>query len=220
MDEMVRALSAYSTPTISDSMDRLGLEGTCLGIRPLRLDFHLCGRAFTIQYGPVGSENGTVGDYIDDVAPGDVVVLDNRGHTDCTVWGDILTIVASQRELGGTVIDGVCRDSPRSFELNYPIFSRGAYMRTGKDRVQVDGVNIPVSIGGARVRPGDVLIGDSDGVVVVPAEHEQAVLQLAREIEEAEEEIRSAVRTGSRLDDARKQFNYHKLQSKQREGAK
>lgn len=219
MDDVVQAFAQFSTPTVADAMDRLGLEGTCLGIRPLRPDFHLCGRAFTIQYGPIGSEHGTVGDYIDDVAPGDVVALDSRGHTDCTVWGDILTIVADRRQLGGTVIDGVCRDSARSFELNYPVFSRGTYMRTGKDRVQVDGVNVSVSIGGARVRPRDVLIGDADGVLVVPAEHEQAVLRLAGKIEAAEEEIRGAVRAGARLDEARRQFNYHKLQSKQGEEA-
>ncbi|WP_067929418.1 RraA family protein [Alicyclobacillus shizuokensis] len=214
VDETVSRFSRFSTPTISDALDKLGLEGTCLGIRPLRPDFRMLGRAFTIQYGPIGSEQGTVGDYIDDVAAGSVVVLDNRGRMDCTVWGDILTIVASQRKLSGTVIDGVCRDSARSFELNYPVFSRGTYMRTGKDRVQVDAMNVPVSVGGVRVRPGDILLGDADGVVVIPAEQEEAIFHIATSIDEAEEHIRRAVRSGRRLDDSRREFNYHKLQSR------
>src|SRR5207245_7999461 len=108
---------------------------------------------------------GSVGDYIDDVPPGDVVVLDNGGRLDATVWGDILTIMAHRRNLGGTVIHGVCRDVDRSLELNYPIFSRGNYMRTGKDRVQADGYNVPVSLGEVRVVPGQLLLGDADGIV-------------------------------------------------------
>ena len=86
-------------------------------------------------------------------------------------------------------------------------------MRTGKDRVQVEGVNVPVTIGGARVAPGDILRGDADGVVVLPRAHEEAVLNAAEEIAAAEEAIRSACRSGKTLAEARQAFNYHKLQS-------
>ena len=146
-------------------MDKLGISGTCLGIKPLDYGFRMIGRAFTVKYGPVGTERGTVGDYIDDVKPGEIVVLDNGGRRDCTVWGDILTSVSHQRGIGGTLIDGVCRDTNRSRELAYPIFSVDRFMRTGKDRVQVDGVNVPVSIANIRVRPGDVVVGDADGAL-------------------------------------------------------
>ena len=79
---------------------------------------------------------------LDDVAPGAVVVIDNGGRLDATVWGDILTWFASARGIAGTVIDGVSRDYDRAAELSYPIFSRGTYMRTGKDRVQVAAIEI------------------------------------------------------------------------------
>jgi regulator of RNase E activity RraA len=113
-------------------MDKLGISGTCLGIKPLDYGFRMIGRAFTVKYGPVGTERGTVGDYIDDVKPGEIVVLDNGGRRDCTVWGDILTSVSHQRGIGGTLIDGVCRDTNRSRELAYPIFSVDRFMRTGR----------------------------------------------------------------------------------------
>jgi regulator of RNase E activity RraA len=87
-------------------------------------------------------------------------------------------------------------------------------MRTGKDRVQVEAVNGPVNIGDARVAGGDILRGDADGVVVIPREHEEAVLDAAEQIHATEERIRLAVRSGLRLDEARKQFGYHALQSR------
>jgi 4-hydroxy-4-methyl-2-oxoglutarate aldolase len=100
-------LAGFSTATVSDALDRLGRPGSLLGIAPLFDGARLCGRAFTVRYVTAGFPPGTVGDYLDDVAPGDVVVLDNAGRTDCTVWGDILTAMAADRSVGGTVIDGV-----------------------------------------------------------------------------------------------------------------
>ena len=176
----------------------------------------MVGRAYTIKYGPVGVERGTVGDYIDNVPPGSIVVLDNSGRQDCTVWGDILTTMSSLRQIGGTLIYGVNRDSARSLELNYPIFSLSTFMRTGKDRVQVESVNQPVTVGEIRVSPKDIVVGDADGVVVIPKEREQEVLETALSIEQAEEHIRQAIEQGSRLDEARKQFGYHNLQHKVR----
>jgi regulator of RNase E activity RraA len=190
----------------------LGIVGQCPGIVPLDQSFKVAGRAFTVKMGPVSIRGGTVGDYIDDVPAGQVVVLDNGGRLDATVWGDILTTVAHQRGIAGTVIHGVCRDVSRSLELNYPIFSRGNYMRTGKDRVQVDGYDLPVSLGQVRVEPGDLLCGDADGLVAIPKDREKEVFTSAREIHEAEERIRKAVIEGMRLDEARKKFRYFELQ--------
>jgi 4-hydroxy-4-methyl-2-oxoglutarate aldolase len=175
----------------------------------------MTGRAFTILYGPAAKPAGTVGDFIDDVQPGSVVVLDNGGREDATVWGDILTEIASRRGLAGTVIDGVNRDKALCLKLNYPVFSRDSWMRTGKDRVQVERMNGPVTIGGVRVAPGDILRGDADGVTVIPAEHEDAVLAAAEDIHAAEERIREAARGGMRLDEARTQNRYHQLQTRQ-----
>jgi regulator of RNase E activity RraA len=218
-DDVVAGLAAFATSGISDALDRLGIAGQAYGITALDPDFRLAGRAFTGLYQPVDVAGGTVGDYIDDVPPGGVVVLDNAGRTDVTVWGDILTLVASRRGIAGTVIDGVCRDSSRSRELSYPVFSRGRFMRTGKDRVQMTGIQVPVTIGQVRVRPGDVLVGDGDGIVVVPQERETEVLDVVSSIEEAEERIREQVAHGARLDEARRQLGYHNLQTRQSDPA-
>ena len=213
-DTNVLRAAKLDTTSISDALDRLGIAGQCLGIKPLDPHFRLTGRASTILYGPASTPPGTVGDYIDDVLPGSVVVLDNGGRENATVWGDILTWVAHRRGVAGTVIDGACRDTHLARELGYPVYSRSYSMRTGKDRVQVEAVNAVVTIGDARVAPGDLLRGDADGVVVIPRDHEAAVLSAAEEIDEIEQQIRAAVNEGKTLAEARRQLGYHRLQAR------
>jgi regulator of RNase E activity RraA len=210
-DPVVRA-AQLDTASLSDALDRLAIAGQCHGLSPRDPRFRMAGRAYTVLYSPASKPAGTVGDYIDDVPEGGVVALDNGGRMDATVWGDILTEVAHRRGLAGAVIDGINRDVALCFELGYPVFSRGAWMRTGKDRVQVEAVNVAITIGDARVRPGDILRGDADGVVVIPQEHEEVVLAAAEEIAAAEARIRAAVRGGLPLAQAREQHHYHDLQ--------
>jgi 4-hydroxy-4-methyl-2-oxoglutarate aldolase len=213
-DNVARA-TRLDTATLSDALDRLGIVGQCYEIKGRDDSFRFAGRAYTIRCGPAATPPGTVGDYIDDVPEGEVVVIDNGGRTDATIWGDILTEIAHRRGLAATVIDGISRDVSLCRKLGYPVFAKDHWMRTGKDRVQVEEIGCPVNIGGARIVAGDILRGDADGVIVIPAEHEEAVLAAAEEIHEAEEAIRSAVRGGMRLDEARRQFKYHQLQSRQ-----
>jgi regulator of RNase E activity RraA len=214
MDNNIERASKLDTTSISDALDRLGIAGQCLGIKPLDHRFRMTGRAFTILYGPAAKPPGTVGDFIDDLQPETVVVLDNGGRENATVWGDILTTVAHKKGIAGTVIDGACRDTHLSLSLGYPIFSRSYSMRTGKDRVQVEAMNCTVNIGDARVNPGDLLRGDSDGVIVIPRAHENDVLRIAEEIDTVEGRILTAVRDGSPLVEARAQFGYHQLQTR------
>ena len=215
-DQAVEKAGELSTSTVSDALDRLGIAGQCLGIKPMDVKFRLCGRAYTMRTVPAAVVPGSVGDYIDDVPAGSVVVIDNGGRQDKTVWGDILTFLADKMDVAGTVIDGNCRDIHRCIEINYPVFSRGWSMRTGKDRVQLDQINIPVSIGDARVEPGDIMLGDADGVLVIPKEHEDKIISLAQEIDEAEEAILEAIASGLRLDEAREKFKYHQLQKREK----
>ncbi len=213
-DKNVARAARLDTATLSDALDKLGLNGQCYRIKPRDNGFRMAGRAWTLLYGPAGNPAGTVGDYIDDVPPGSVVVLDNGGRDNATVWGDILTEIAHRRGIAGTVIDGVCRDVAMCLKLGYPVFAKDHWMRTGKDRVQVEATGVPVNIGDVRVAPGDLLRGDADGVVVIPRDFEDRVLDTAEGIEQAEEAIREAVRGGMRLDEARRQFKYHQLQTK------
>ena len=208
---------SLSTATVSDALDRLGIAGQCLGLKPLDpRTMRVCGRAFTVRMIPAAAPAGSVGDYIDDVQPGQVVVLDNQGRQNATVWGDILTAIANRMGVAGTVIDGNCRDAQLALELNYPMFTRGWSMRTGKDRVQLQSVNVPVNIGDALVCASDILLGDADGVVCIPKKHEQRILEIGRDIETAENAIRKAVEGGMTLREARTQFKYHSLQTRQK----
>jgi 4-hydroxy-4-methyl-2-oxoglutarate aldolase len=213
-DRNVERAGRLDTATLSDALDKLGIAGQCYRIKPRDSGFRMVGRAWTLLYGPAANPPGTVGDYIDDVPPGSVIVLDNGGRDTATVWGDILTEIAHRRGIAGTVIDGICRDVALCMELGYPIYAKDHWMRTGKDRVQVEATGIPVNIGDARVAPGDIVRGDADGVIVIPKEHEARVLDAAEAIEAAESHIREAVRGGMRLDEARKQHGYHQLQTR------
>lgn len=217
MDDNSDRAAKLDTATISDALDKLGIGGQCLGIKPRDHAFRMTGRAYTVLYGPRDATNpGTVGDYIDGLEPGTVVVLDNDGREDATVWGDILTALAHRKGLAGTVIDGANRDTHLCLELGYPIYSRGYSMRTGKDRVQVEAEQVPVTIGGARVAPGDLLRGDADGVVAIPRGAEDAVLEAAEAIQAAEEEIRRLIASGMSLKQAREALHYHTLQTREK----
>ena len=120
-DINVERAAALDCATLSDAMDKLGLHGQCAHIQARSNEFRMAGRAYTLRYGPASSPAGTVGDYIDDVPVGSIVVLDNGGRQDVTVWGDILTEIAHRRGIAGTLIDGVCRDVALCRELGYPV---------------------------------------------------------------------------------------------------
>ena len=213
--ELVDLFVGLDTPGVSDAMDKLGLPGQCLGIAPLdNYKQVVIGPAFTVKYVAAATPAGTVGDFIDEVAQGDVIVIDNGGRTDCTVWGDIMTQYAGIRKIGATVIDGVCRDVSKALGDGYPLFTKGRFMRTGKDRVEVESVNTSVSIGTARVVARDIVVADANGVVVVPRARAREVAELARKIEGVEAEIRAQIAQGKTLGQAREALGYHTLQRK------
>lgn len=211
--EWLAQARTLSTAEVSDALDFFNLPGSALGIHPIAGPARLFGQAFTIRFAPIDrAQPGTVGDYIDRLRPGSVVVLDNAGRLDCTVWGGILSRLAAHKRIGGTVINGVCRDTAEADEADYPLYAAGKFMRTGKDRVQVEAYEQPVSLGDVRVCNGDLLIGDDDGVVVVPHARMQEVLTKALETRVVEVQILDAALTGMPLAEARKKFGYHTLQ--------
>jgi regulator of RNase E activity RraA len=213
--ELVALFAGLDTPGVSDAMDKLGVHGQVLGIMPLaNYTKVVVGPAFTVKYVPASTPPGTVGDFIDEVAEGDVVVIDDDGRTDCTVWGDIMTQYAGLRGIAGTVIDGVCRDVNKALGDNYPLFTAGRFMRTGKDRVQVESVNTTVAIGTVRVVSRDIVVADANGVVIVPRGRAREVAHSARQIEEVESRIREQIAQGKSLGDARAALGYHTLQTK------
>lgn len=212
---LVALFAGLDTPAVSDALDKLGLHGQALGIAPLA-DYAkpVVGPAYTVKYVPASLPAGTVGDFIDDVAEGDVIVLDNDGRTDATVWGDIMTQYAGIRGIAATVIDGVCRDVVKALGDGYPLFTAGRFMRTGKDRVQVESVNTTVGIGTVRVASRDIVVADANGVVIVPRARARDVAEAARQIETVEAAIRERIAQGATIREARAALGYHTLQRK------
>lgn len=213
--EIYKFLKELGTSIVSDAMDKLGYGAGLIGIKPVSVNKAICGEAFTVRYIPCGVVKESVGDFLDDVIEGQVVVIANNGRTDCTVWGDIMSYYASLHGIEGTVIDGVCRDLDSIREVGYPVYSKGAYMMTGKDRVTCEAVNVPVNICGRVVKPGDYILGDASGVISIPKELIEKVIETAVYIEKTEQEIRNEVSSGVKLKEARRRNGYHKLQAKE-----
>jgi regulator of RNase E activity RraA len=211
--EILNQTRALTSAEVSDALDYFKLPGSALGVQAVAGPKRMVGTAFTVRFGPVDSaQPGTVGDYLDDMAAGQVAVLDNGGRCDCTVWGGIMSRIAARRGIAGTVVNGVCRDTFEADEAGYPVYAAGNFMRTGKDRVQVEAVGAAVTLGDVRVVPGDLVLADQDGVVVIPAARAGEVLARALAMHDVEQRIVAAGLAGMKLSEARRQFGYHTLQ--------
>ncbi len=152
----------------------------------------LCGPAFTIRCAP--GDNLPVHLSLAEAAPGDVLVV-NGGGLIGGYWGKILTVAAQQRRLGGLVIDGGVRDVRDLRELGFPVFARGIGVR-GTVKRDPGALREPVTVGGVRVEAGDLVLGDADGVVVVPAANVGDVLAAARAREDRERSVIDRLRRG------------------------
>lgn len=212
--ETIAELKKFDTTTLTDAMDRLALPIQGLeGLKPILPGKIVCGPAFTVRFTSTDSNKDGAGDFLDDVPAGHIVALDNRGRTDSTVWGDIMAIAAKAQNVEAAFIDGVCRDIPGVREADFPIFSRGYYMITGKGRTKLEAVQEPVVLSNVRIHPGDVLFGDDSGAIVIPQARVIEVLQVSTEIATAEGEIIKRIRAGSTLRQAREELKYHSLQT-------
>lgn len=220
MDEktkkLVNAFLKLSTPAVSDALDKIGIACGCQGMTPIVLGKKFVGPAFTVKYIPIGRAQTGAGDYIDETQEGDVVVIDNGGRTYCTAWGGLLSTVAVHRKVAGTVIDGVCRDVDIIRELDYPMYTKGHYMVTGKDRIVMESYNKPIEFCNIQVLPGDLVMADQSGVLIIPMYCAEDVLKRAQEIENAEEHICKAVNEGCTLKEARVKFKYDSLQRREK----
>ena len=212
--DLLSAWDELDTASVADALDAEGLHGAVIGLQSFGVHDRVVGLAYTVRYLPGDSARGSVGDYIDDVDDCHVVVIDNGGRIDCTVWGGILSEVAVSRGVRATVIDGACRDVAHAQQAGYRLFARARHTRTGKDRCVLDGVGVTVRLGDVRVDSADIVIADADGVVVVPARHQNRVHERALKIQAAEATILESIRSGTTLAEARRAANYFGLQRK------
>jgi 4-hydroxy-4-methyl-2-oxoglutarate aldolase len=175
-----------------------GSARRAIGLSPLTLADAICAPAATCACAP--ADNLAIYRLLEQAPAGAALVVGAGGRTDGGYWGELVTIEAQERGLRGLVIDGSIRDGAAIKHLGFPVFHTGFEPATCvKERVL--SVNQPVRIGGAEVAPGDQIVADSDGVLVVSANDWGEVEAAARAIEDREEELRGQIRSGRRLAD-------------------
>jgi len=204
-------LGRLDTPAVHDALDSLAIRGVLPGVAARLPGLTAVGPAFTVRYRPLrdrGAGFRNAADYLDDVPAGAVIVVDNGGRLDCTNWGSLLTATASSRGVAGTVLHGSARDLREVTELRYPLFSTGVTMVSGKNRVELDATQVELDIAGTKVAPGDLVLADDNGALVIPRHALAEVLARAEAVDLTETRIRDAVATGSRLDAARAAYRY------------
>ncbi|MFI6444904.1 RraA family protein [Kitasatospora sp. NPDC050543] len=207
-----RLLARFGTGATSDALDLLGIDGGLQGLRPVTVERSVSGPAFTLQFVEVEpGDPAPAAEFIDDVPAGSVVVIANAGRLHCTVWGGLLSRFAAGRGLAGTVIDGVCRDLDESAACGYPLWARGGYMKSGKNRVRLAAVQVPVEVCGTTVHPGDLVCADASGVVVVPSAVAADVAATAEQITVMEEQVLTMMLAGVPLREARSRAGYNKV---------
>jgi len=210
-DTLRTRLTRLDTAALSDAVDSLRAAPCVLpGIRPRTAGTVAFGPAFTVRYRTVEDDGAFRGaaDYIDDVPPGSVVVVDNGGTHACTNWGSLLTSVALRRRIEGTVVHGSVRDVRESREAGYPLFSTAVSMVSGKNRVVLDRTGVALDIAGTVVAPGDLVFADDNGALRIPAGLVEEAVRRAEAVERTEHRIRRAALDGTRLDEARSRFGY------------
>jgi regulator of RNase E activity RraA len=208
-----RARSELFSAVIGDTLDRFDRRHQFLPpeIQPLRDDMVVVGRAMpvleaTVEDGPPpGSEDpspfGLMLRALDDVKPGEVYVCSGASR-DYASWGEIMSMRAQNCGGVGVVIDGWSRDTPGILALGFPCFSRGRYAQDQRTRGKVVDFRCPVRIAGVDIRPGDVIFGDLDGVVVIPREIERDVFQGAWEKAHGEKRVFDAIKNGMSAQEA------------------
>ena len=189
--ETLERLAALGAATIHEAQGQCGAMASA--IKPIDPTRRLVGRALTVDTPP--ADNLMIHHALTQAQPGDVLVVDAKGFTEGGPWGDILTLAAQKAGVSGLVIDGMVRDGDAIIEMGFPIFCRGLCIKA-THKAQAGRVNEPIVCAGVRVEPGDVIVGDRDGVVVVAQARADAVLAASQAREDKEEALRADLNAG------------------------
>lgn len=180
-------LSVLPTGNVADNNNSVPHQGVMdSSIKPIDPKSHMLGRAVTVKCQP--GDNLALHQGIYAAQPGDVLICDLKGYDQAGHFGDIMALACKVRGLAGVVLDGSCRDSEDIRELGFPVFCRG-FNPSGTVKASLAQIGVPVACGGVEVRDGDIILGDCDGVVVIPQEHEDAVFEKAMAKFEKEKHI-------------------------------
>lgn len=185
-------LCALGSATVYEAQGAKGALDS--GIKPIDPGSRLVGPALTVDTRP--ADNLMLHCALLKARPGDVLVVDAKGFVEAGPWGDVLTAAALKAGVAGLVINGAVRDAGAIVEMGFPVFCRGLSIK-GTGKVHAGKVNVPVCIGDVVIRPGDIVVGDRDGLVIVSPEEAQSVLESARSREAKEREFRAAIEKGA-----------------------
>lgn len=191
--EVIEQARTYDAATLHEAAGKIGVLPP--QIKPVASHFRVCGPAATVH--SPGGDNLWLHRAIYAAEPGDVLVVHVSDKYDHGYWGEIMSTAAQVRGLGGLVIDGCVRDVSLLREMKFPVFARGLCIRgTGKDFGARGWVNYPVLMGGVTVQPGDLIVGDEDGVVAIPRDRAQQVLAAASRRSDQERDIVRRLQSG------------------------
>ena len=216
-DALVERLSKLDACTVSDALDALAIKGATLGIRPQWPCPRIAGRAVTVKLKPQGVEKPTrhLGTEAIDVADaGDVLVMELAGRTDVPGWGGLLSLAAATKGIAGIVIDGACRDIDDSAAAAFPVYARGVVPITARGRVIQDSVNEEIQFAGVQVHPGDYVVADGSGTIIVPQARAEEVIAKGEEIAAREARMAEAVRNGASIVTVMEQGGYEQMLNK------
>lgn len=206
-----------STTNLADACDQVGIRGAVIGIRPLFGMPKVIGRAVTIKITAAGmmkSKRHLGIDAIASAAPGDVIAIDNRGDLYNNCWGEILSYAAQKKGVAGVFVDGAARDIDFCQEIGFPVFAKGVVPITARGRIMQEDFNCPIRLGDVQVRPGDIIVGDVNGIVVLPVEKLDEVLKSAETILEKELQIRADILAGMDIIEIDTKYNYEQMLKK------
>jgi len=187
---LVNAFRGLASSNVADAMGRFNFMDP--GIQP-RSGLPLCGPAITVNARP--GDNLMVHKALQLAEPGDIVVVSTNGNTTSAVFGELMCRTAVAQRLGGLVVDGAIRDAEGIAALGFPAFSR-ALTPGGCDKDGPGEINVPISCGGTVVMPGDIVVGDRDGLVVVPRAHAEEVLVLVGALAQRETKRVAEIKAG------------------------
>lgn len=208
-------LLRLSTTNVSDALDALGLKGSTYGIRPIWEGAgKITGRAVTLKMTAAGLSRGKTHlgvKAIEAAEKGDIIVVDNGGRLDTSCWGGILANGAMLKGISGVVVDGAVRDVDDFVEIKFPVYSRGSVVATARGRVMEEATNVMIQFGGVQVRPGDVVLADLSGVVIIPWERIDDVIKKAENLYEKEEAMIADLKAGMSSLEVDTKYNYEKM---------
>ncbi|MGI5837500.1 MAG: RraA family protein [Chloroflexota bacterium] len=210
-------LERLSTTNLADALDKVGIRGAVIGIRPQFGKPKVVGRAVTIKITASGVEKAKHHLGVEAIASaqkGDVIAIDNRGDSYNNCWGEILSCAAKMKGVSAVIIDGATRDVDICEELDFPVFARGVVPITARGRIMQEAYNVPIRLGDVQVRPGDILVGDVNGVVVIPPEKLEEILFEAEKIMEKEEAMKRDLLAGLDILEVDKKYSYEQMLDK------